>query len=40
MGTDEARMTVSAASRAGWTLGVAGAALFMAALDQLLGAVR
>jgi EmrB/QacA subfamily drug resistance transporter len=36
MSTDEARMTVSAASRAGWTLGVAGAALFMTALDQLV----
>jgi EmrB/QacA subfamily drug resistance transporter len=29
-------MTPSTASRAGWTLGVAGAALFMTALDQLV----
>jgi EmrB/QacA subfamily drug resistance transporter len=29
-------MTRSTASRAGWTLGVAGAALFMTALDQLV----
>ena len=29
-------MTASAASRAEWTLGVAGAALFMTALDQLV----
>jgi EmrB/QacA subfamily drug resistance transporter len=29
-------MTLSTASRAGWTLGVAGAALFMTALDQLV----
>jgi hypothetical protein len=32
-------MTASTASRAGWTLGVAGAAPFMTALDQLVAGV-